>query len=599
MNFREFVKYVLIVVISTIATLGTIVFLFFLSMSAVFMSMEKSLDKDDSKAKISHNSILELRLDYPIKEKMDNPFENFDLSSFKFRPALTLHQIIQVIEKAAEDSKIKGLLIHPGMIQAGYASTEEIRQAIERFKESEKPVWSYSEMYGQKAYYLATEGNDIMLDKMGFMEWKGLAATLLFYKNLLDKLGIKMQVLRHGKFKSAVEPFIQDRMSEENRHQLKELLFDIWQEVISKVQKVDESTLQNVANELPYSVPEEWKEGGFVDKVIDNFDQLKEMLAEETGMEAKELRFINETDYYYKTKIQKLFEAPFKNDIIAVLVAEGEIIDGEGEENQIGGDKMARLINKLRKDDDIKAVVLRINSPGGSAMASEKIWRELKKLTQEKPLVVSMGDVAASGGYYIASPAKKIVVSPYTITGSIGVFGLIPDISDLMEEKLHINMDTVKTNPHADMGILRPMDEKEREYLQKTVEHVYAIFLERVSEGRNMTPAEVDSIGQGRVWSGKRAVELGLADYEGTVKDAIELAADMADMEDYDIRYYPKTDNPLAELFALKSSDMESKLKSRILKQLTGIDFNVNYQQFKNRKNRIMARMPYDIKISN
>ncbi len=598
MNFREFVKYVLIVTVSTIATIGTVIFLLYISMVGLMMSFEQSLDNDTSKAKIFSHSVLELRLDYPVKEKTDDPFENFDFTTFKMKPALTLHQIIEAIDHATYDHRIEALLIHPGVIEAGWASVYEIRQAVKRFKESGKPVLAYSEAFSQKAYYLSSVSDDIFLDQMGFIEWKGLASQIMFYKNLLDRLGIEMQVIRHGKFKSAVEPFVQERMSEENRLQMRTLLFDLWDHILNEVDFGRKSELQRIADELPYATPSEWLKSGFIDAVISDRDEIAEYLEEKTGTVAEDIRIINETDYYYKSKAKKIFEKLKPGEHVAVVIAEGTIVNGEGDKNQIGGDKLARLIRKLKEDDDVKAVVLRINSPGGSALASEIIYRELVKLKEEKPLVVSMGDVAASGGYYIAAPAREIFAAPYTITGSIGVFGLIPDISRMTEDKLHINIDTVKTNPHADMSVFRPLDEIERENLQKTVSFVYDIFLDRVAQGRNMSKSRVDSIGQGRVWSGLRAVELNLADQTGTLQDAIERAAILADLPfGYEVKYYPEIDNPFASLFGLQSADLESSLLSLLWKKLWGMDYEHNFDYLYRKENRIQARLAYEIKM--
>ncbi len=597
MNFKEFVKYVLVVTMSTIMTLGTLFFLFYLMIVGLAMSL-KDLDVEGkTDKKILPGTVLELRLDYPVKEYNDSPFENFDPGTFKFKPSLTLSQIIQTIESASQDPNIEGILIHTGMINTGMAGVEEIKAALDRFKKSGKPVWSYSEIYTQKSYFLSSVSEKILLHPMGIFDWKGLASQILFYKNLLENLGINVQVIRHGKFKSAVEPFVNDKMSEENRLQIRNLLNDFWgimTKSVSESRSLEINRLNRIANDLPFVTPQEWKQAGFFDDIMD-FQGIRDELAKK--IDEDEIHFITETDYYYQNKLKNIVNPISAKPTIAVLLAEGEIVAGEGEKNQIGSDRMVRLIRKIAQDDDIKAVVLRINSPGGSALASEIIWKELQLLKEKKPLVVSMGDLAASGGYYIAVASDFIVANPTTITGSIGVFGLIPDFSAFMHEKLHINIDTVKTNPHADMGIFRPLDEKERAYLQKMVEFTYGTFINRVAEGRKMTTEQVDAIGQGRIWSGKRAVELGLVDTTGTLFDAIEKAAEMSDLADYKVKYFPKTENPFALLFTMQN-EAETKILNKFL-SFFHLTIPSSAKQLFSRENQIQARMAYEIKIVN
>ena len=592
MNFREFLKYVLIVIISSLATLGILFFLFYLSLLGLASGLQH-LSDDATVKTVKRNTVLELRLDYPVQEYNDNPFQNFDPVTFKFKPTLTLRQIIEAIDMAADDPNIKGLLIHPGLIQAGSEHLEEISQAVEEFAASGKPVASYGEIYSQKGYYLATAAqNPLFIHPMGTLDWRGLAAQVFFYKDLLDKLGIRMQVVRAGKFKSAVEPFIQDSMSPANRQQLKILLHDVWDTYVRDIEKrrrLSRPLLDSAAESLRFVTARDWQNAGFFDNVVSQSEMI-DLLKDLTGTE-DDIHFMNETDYYYKKRLGKLFDKGLLQNKIAVLLAEGEIVDGEGERNQIGADRMKKLIRKIRRDDEIKAVVLRINSPGGSALASELIWEELKKLTETKPLIVSMGNVAASGGYYIATPADYIFAGETTVTGSIGVFGLIPDMHDFFENKLRIRIDTVKTHAHADMGIFRPLDEKEKAYFQKSVQHVYQTFLERVAEGRNMGIAQADSLGQGRVWSGKRAVQLGLADETGDLQAAVKHAALAAGLSDYEIKYFPKSETSFFEIFSV--NEAAAYLKNRWIKNLLGTEFMP--LPHPSRK-QIMARMPFDLK---
>jgi len=594
MNFREFVKYVLVVIVSTLATLGILFFLLYVTLVGLASGLQKLSEDTESSKKIKAHTVLELRLDYPVKEYNESPFENFDPATFKFKPTLTLHQIIEAIRMAEEDVNIDGLVIHPGILQAGSEHIEEIREALKEFSLSGKKVYSYSEVYTQKGYYLASAGKRLFIHPMGIMEWKGLASQVFFYKELLQKLGINMQVIRHGKFKSAVEPFIQDSMSLENRVQIKTLLQDMWDVYTTGIyedRQLIPGLLDKAANDLPYVTAGEWANAGFFDRVF-NSDELIDTLTTYMGGE-DEITFLTETEYYYKKRLSKLFDKSFGEDKIAVIVAEGEIVDGEGERNQIGADRMKKLIRKIKRNKNIKAVVLRINSPGGSALASDLIWEELMALKEKKPLIISMGNVAASGGYYIASAGDYIFTGNTTITGSIGVFGLIPDMSGFFEDKLHIKIDTVKTHPHADMGVLRPLDEKEKAYFQKSVEYVYQTFLQRVAEGRDMPVSRVDSLGQGRIWSGKRAVTLGLADETGSLDDAIKHAALAAGITDYEIKFYPKTETSLFSFMSM--SEAETRMQRKILQRLLGIEFVPAVNRWK-RQSQILARMPFEIK---
>ncbi len=603
MSLKKFFTYVLMIVASTILTLGTLFFLFLALISAMVASVKGSMEEDNIPLK-AHN-VLMLRLDYPIKNKPGSPFENFDPATFKFNPPLSLPQLLTVIDEAGKDDKIDGIILNTGIIQAGFATVEELRDALRKFKAGGKFVYAFSEIYTQKSYYLATEAEKIFMHPAGIFEWRGLAAQIMFYKDLLNKLGIKMQVIRHGKFKSAVEPFVKRRMSEENRLQTRTLVFDIWNSILKTIQldrDIDTSDLNLYADSLMVDSPEIAVKLHFFD-ALKYADQVEDFVRDEIG---KKVNFINEREYFRKIKARNIINQLTKKEEIAVLVAEGEIVPGEGEKNQIGSARLIRRIKALRKKDKVKAVILRINSPGGSALASESIWRELKLLSQVKPLVVSMGDVAASGGYYIAVPADKIFAEENTITGSIGVFGLIPDVKDLMEKKLGIYVDTVKTNAHADMGIMRPMDAQEKQYMQKMVEQTYRIFVKRVSEGRDMTEAKVDSIGQGRVWTGKRAVSLGLVDGIKNLAQTIDYVHAEYELEDAKVTFYPALDNPFQALFDMEAEQMQ-KIRFLMYLFFSSRNFEMfSADTFLNRKEmlfkpreRLRMQMPYRIEFVN
>ncbi len=591
MNFKEFAKYVLIVVVSTIATIGTIIFLFIFFINLMVSSIDTNISQKETGA-IKSNTVLRLMLDKPIREKQGDPFEFFDPKDFQFKPPLTLHQMLQAIEEAARDDKIKGIVIQPGMVSSGMVITDEIREALKKFKESGKFVIAYAPYYSQTDYMLSSVADSIYLHPLGTVDWRGMSAQILFYKKALESLGINMQVIRHGKFKSAVEPFMQDKMSEANREQHKHILKVLWEQMLENVSQstgLKRNELDELASGLKLQSAEDvWSAGMITD--LATYPDLEEML--QTHLETDKINWLDLEKYYRKKKLKNLFKSFEKGSHIAVLVAEGEIVDGVGEPNQIGSISFINQIRKLKDDDDVKGVVLRINSPGGSALASEEIWNELMLLKEEKPLAVSMGNVAASGGYYIAVAGDKIFTHPMTITGSIGVFGLIPDISGLMKDKLKINVDTVKTHPHADMGIFRPLDETEKNYIQNMIEHTYTMFLERVADGRGMSVAQVDSIGQGRVWTGVDALRLGLADSAGGLKDAIAYMAEETGLDENQVRFYPKSDNPFFELFSMQSAE-EMLRVYRDLKDFSPEKLAVKSIEKIKKMNRIQARMPY------
>ncbi len=597
MSLKKFFTYVLMIVASTILTLGTLFFLFIAMITALAGSVKDNLQEKEG-LKMSAHNVLVLQMDYPIKNKPGSPFDNFDPATFKFNPPLTLPQLIEVIDEASGDEKIDGILLRPGMIQAGFATVEELREALNRFRGEGKFVYAYSDFYTQKSYYLSTIADKIFLHPAGIFEWRGLAAQILFYKDLLDKLGIKMQVIRHGKFKSAVEPFVNKRMSSENRIQTRTLLFDVWESVkvaVGSIRSISIKKLKFYADSLVVDSPETAKSLGFFDG-LKYSDEVEQYI--KAKIEADEVGFITEREYFKKLKTQDLLKQLAPKEEIAVLVAEGEIVPGKGDDKQIGSARLIDRIRKLRDRDRVKAVVLRINSPGGSALASESIWRELKLLAAEKPLIVSMGDVAASGGYYIATPAEKIFAEENTITGSIGVFGLIPDVQELMENKLGITVDTVKTNTHADMGVFRPMDNRERQYMQKMVEETYSLFVKRVAEGRDMTMAEVDSIGQGRVWSGKRAVKLGLVDDILSLEQTLNYVRSTYQLENAKVKFYPAALNPFENLFDMEAGEV--RLFNRFFSLLfPGLNMpkpaaGISLEP----RQRIRMQMPYEIRFA-
>jgi len=500
---------------------------------------------------VKDHSVMHLKLNQEIQDRAsDNPFENFDFSSFETGKSNGLNEILEAIEQASVDNHIKGIFLDLEGLNAGMASTEELRNALISFKGKGKWIVAYSEVYTQKSYYLASVSNQIFLNPKGDLEWKGFSAELPFFKGTLEKLEIEPQIIRHGKFKSAVEPFILDKMSEDNRLQTRTYISGMWKHVVSKIgesRKMSPDTLQSWADRMAIRKAEDAKKLGLVDG-LKYRDEVMLELIKKSGAEK------NATDPELITLNQYLRVPKIKNEKvsdpkIAVIYATGEIESGKGGSGKIGSESLARAIRDAREDKKIKAIVLRVNSPGGSALASEVIWRETHLAAKSKPLVVSMGDVAASGGYYISAGAKKIFASPLTITGSIGVFGLMLNAKGFLNNKVGITMDTVNTGRLANIGsTARPLTAEERSIMQEGVEDVYATFIGRVAEGRGIPVAEVDSIGQGRVWSGLDARRIRLIDELGGLNEAIVAAAKLAGLKDYRTIDLPKQKNALEAL---------------------------------------------------
>ena len=454
---------------------------------------------ETDKISVKENSVLEIKLDKEVKDfapKSDNPFD--ELLGFN-DDKIALNEILNAIENAKEDANIRGISIQTLGVQAGIAQTQAIRNKLEEFKESGKFINAYADMYDQKSYYLSSVADSIYLNPVGAVDFKGLSSEILFYKDLEDKSGVTMEVIRHGKYKSAVEPYLYNEMSKDNRAQITSFINAIWKEILDDVSKsrniiVDE--LNNIADNLLGRNADLALANNLIDGTI-YLDEYENILKNAVGItENEDLRKISIEDYISTGKGRITSSASNK---IAVLYAQGEIIYGKGDENYIGQELIINTLRTIRKSKDVKAIVLRINSPGGSALASELIWREIELTKQKLPIVVSMGNVAASGGYYIACNADKIFAEPTTITGSIGVFGVIPNVSKLAGN-IGINAEQVSTNKGASYSVFEPMTNDFRAVTTEGVEQVYTTFLDRVSAGRNMNFSAVDSIAQGRVW---------------------------------------------------------------------------------------------------
>ncbi|MGG8496457.1 signal peptide peptidase SppA [Tenacibaculum sp. TC6] len=558
----------------------------------IFFVLVASLVSSPEEVVVKSNSVLELDLTSSVKDyapKEDNPFaEVLELTGNK----LALNEIIAAIENAKYDNKIKGISIKTSFVNAGVAQTQAIRNKLEEFKESGKFVYAYNDFYEQKNYYLSSVADSIFVNPVGVIDFRGLSTEILYYKDFEDKYGVKMEVIRHGKYKSAVEPYLANEMSEANREQITSFLKSIWSEMtddISRNRKISIEQLNVIADESKGRNAELAKENRLVDEVVYE-DEYNDKL--ETLIDAKP-NFISIQEYIKSGKGRIKSTA---KDKIAVIYAQGQILYGEGNEDIIGQGLINKAIRKARKDNDVKAIVLRVNSPGGSALASELIWRELELAKKEKPLVVSMGNLAASGGYYIACNADKIVAEPTTITGSIGVFGMLPNVNTLAD-KIGINAEQVSTNSSANYSIFEPMDKKFYEVTKEGVEQIYTTFVSRVATGRNMKYEAVDAIAQGRVWTGKEALTNGLVDALGSLDDAVKLAAVLAEVDVYRVRNYPNYKRDFKEAF--KFAPFANSSKKELLKEVLNTEEYKVYSTINELKNLkgIQARMPYILEV--
>lgn len=564
----------------------------------------------EKEVRVKGNSVLMLKFKDPIKERSaNNPFAELGLGDFVgSKSGIGLDELMKSIKKAETDTAIKGIYLDLNdEIIASSATLEEVRNSLLQFKASKKFIYAYAEGYSQKSYYLASVADKIYLHPEGDFMFKGLSAQIMYYKNALEKINVEMQVFRHGKFKSAVEPYLLDKMSAPNRLQLETLLNSIWQhmlEGISKQRGVSVAELQSIADNLKIAFPADAQQLKLVDE-LKYKDEVTDALKQKLGIKEKQkINFVSLGDYYSHITKKKGDDDDKEDDKkeskkskLAVIYAVGEITSGEGSEDKIGSESTAKSIREARLDTTIKAIVLRVNSPGGSALASDVIWREVTLAKKVKPVVVSMGDVAASGGYYISCAADRIFAQPNTITGSIGVFGLSPNAQKLFSEKLGINIDTVNTNRHSDLGSLyRPASEQEAAYIQKGVEQVYNTFTKRVAEGRGMSQANVDSIGQGRVWSGTDAIGIKLVDELGGINDAINYTAKKANLKEgeYELLSLPKQKDPIKDLLNGKKDEEETK----VLQQKLGVFYDyIKYAQSVINAKGVQARLPFEMSI--
>lgn len=579
------------------SALGLVVGIFLLFGLLAFVGAMVGGNKE---VEIKDNSVLHIKLDFEIKERgVNSPFGNIDPATFEPKPSVGLNNILESLENASNDEKIKGIYLDMQSIPAGMATVEEIRNALLGFKESGKWIVSYSEIYTHKAIYLASVSDEIWLNPQGVVEWKGLGAQMMFMKGMFEKLEIEPQIIRYGKFKSAVEPLMLDKMSDANRHQTMTYLGDLWNKMLSGVAEGRGKTveqLDGLAQSGTIQNGQDALDNGLVDALLFK-DQVLANLKTRLGIEDEDekINFVGLGKYKNAPAPKSDEDKGGKRDRIAVIYAVGGIEGGNGDDETIGSEKISAQIRKARLDDKVKAIVLRVNSPGGSALASDVIWRETVLAKEAKPFIVSMGDVAASGGYYIACAADTIVAQPNTITGSIGVFGVLMNAKNLMNNKFGIQIDTVRTNKFADLGTpFRALTETERDIIQEGVNEIYFTFIQKVAEGRGMTTDQIDSIGQGRVWSGEDALEIGLVDVLGGIGDAIAIAAEKAGLEDYRITELPKQKDPVEQFL----NDLTGKGEEVLLKHRLGKYYNYveDVEELMNMEG-VQARLPYQLYI--
>lgn len=590
---KDFLKFTLATMTGII--LSGIVF-FIIGMVTLFSIVLTS----DTETTVKQNSVMMLDLNGTLVERIqENPIDLLSQLFDNDTNIYGLDDILTSIQKAKENDNIQGIYLQVSSLATSYASLQEIRNALLDFKESGKFIIAYGDNYTQGLYYLSSVADKIMLNPKGMIEWRGIASTPLFYKDLLQKIGVDMQIFKVGTYKSAVEPFISKEMSPANREQVTAFINSIWGQVLTGVsdsRQLPVDSLNAYADRMLMFYPaEESVKCGLADTLIYRNDVRNYL---------KELVSIDKDDNLPTLSLSEMMNIrentpkDISNDIVAVYYASGEITDTSGSaasEEGIVGPKVIRDLRKLKEDNDVKAVVLRVNSPGGSAFASEQIWHAVKELKEEKPVIVSMGDYAASGGYYISCVADTIVAEPTTLTGSIGIFGMVPNVKGLTE-KIGLTYDVVKTNKFADFGnIMRPFNEEEKTLMQMMVNQGYDTFVSRCAEGRHMTKEAIEKVAEGRVWTGETAKELGLVDVLGGIDDALEIAVNKAGIENYTVVSYPSKLDFLSSLFGVKPTNY---VESQILQSNLG----EYYQQFgllKNLKEKSMlqARIPFELNI--
>jgi protease-4 len=585
---KSFFKTLLATIIGFFVSLALLTLIFV----SIIAAMAAGFSKEETV--VDANSILTINLENGFKEREDeNPFAQISFGDNDENGNPGLREMLLAIKHAKTDDKIKGIVFKSGFSPNSYATLQEVRNALVDFKASGKFIYSYAEMLEEHAYFITSLSDKIYLHPNGDMLFNGTSYNVAYLKNMFDKIGVEMQLIRHGKYKAAGEPLIADEMSDDNREQIKSFTGDVFNSYMSQIaesRKLSLDTLMQISSKLKVQSAKDAITYGLVDgvKYADEFeDEVKALV--DSASDKKDLNYISLAEYNstlsHSTKDTK--------DKIALIYAEGEIVSGEGDQEQMGSENMAKAIRKARKDSSVKAIVLRINSPGGSALASDVIWREVILTKKVKPVIVSMGDVAASGGYYIAAPADVIVAQPSTITGSIGVFGAIPNMQNLLNNKLGIKFEKVNSGDFSDFGSVdRPLRADEKAIIQNMIDRIYNDFIEKVAEGRKIDKNKVNEIAQGRVWAGTSALRIGLVDTLGGIETAMAIAAKKAGIETYKVMELPKQKNAFEEF--VKS--FKTEVSNSVLKAQLG-EWYPYYQQTRSmlQINGIQARMMWNV----
>ena len=583
----KFLRNLIASILGTLIAMGIAFFLFLIVVAAL---------SETEVVKVSANSVLTLNIDVQVKDyapKSEDPIEEIlGLNDER----MGLNEVLNAIENAKTDPNITGISVPSLRGSLGIAQLASIREKLQDFKDSGKFVYAYADVYDQKSYYLASVADSLFLNPFGEIGFSGLGSEVLFFKDLEDKSGVKLEVIRHGKYKSAVEPFLFNEMSDENREQIHAFLSSIWKEMLDDIAESRELSveeLNTIADNLSGRNASMALESKLVDAVVYQ-DIYNEKLKAAIGIsEKKNVPNVSISDYISTGKGRLKGSG---SDRIAVIYAQGDIIYGKGNEEFIGQELIIKALRKARKSSSVKAIVLRVDSPGGSALASELIWREIALTKEEIPVIVSMGNVAASGGYYIACNADRIFAAPTTITGSIGVFGVLPNI-EKFADRIGINAEQVRTNSGAYYSVFEPMTEAFRTVTTEGIEKVYTTFLDRVAAGRSMTVEEVHEVAQGRVWSGAEAIDKGLVDELGTLEDAIAYAAELVGLESFRTRNYPSYDSDLEDMF---KGFPFSRTSEELIEKEIGSENYKRYQKIKSLAGMrgVQARIPFLMEIN-
>lgn len=568
-----------------------LVFLIFMGIVAASTSKEAP--------EVKENSLLLAKFNAQILDRTnEDPFALLFSGNFLYDETMGLNQILKDLKKAKTDENIEGIFMNLGGVTTGIATLGEIREAMLDFKESGKFIYAYAEAYTQKSYYLATVADSVFMTPEGMFLFNGMSAQVMFYKKALEKIGVEMQVIRHGSYKGAVEPFLRDNLSKENREQIEGYVGALWGKIIEDISEsrdISVEKLNQIADEMATIDTDQLVETGMIDGLI-YYDEMLTLMKEKMGVEEEDDLEAVSLKSYKDAHVKKKKE--YSKDKVAVIYAMGSVVNGNAGEGYISSERISKAIRKARRDKSVKAIVFRINSGGGSGSASDVIHREVLLAAKEKPVVASMGDVAASGGYYIAAPADTILAGPGTITGSIGVFGLFPNVQKLMNDKLGITTDVVKTNENANLlTAMDPLDPDERLIMQKMIDDFYTNFVNIVAEGRGKSYDEIDAIAGGRIWAGSDALELGLIDMYGGLEKSIEVAAEMAGLENYRIQSLPRLEDPITAI--MKQITGDAMLRTdRILKRELGEEYR-HYRKIQDIRNMhgIQAIMPYEIEL--